>query len=154
MTWLRRLAVAAAVAVTTLVVGSVAGLDPEPLRVLLLALLLVTGVGLVIEALPRSEATWYPPPARAPLGQGRDLLTAAHLRSLEDHQRSRHPDAALRERLGRLTDQVLRTRHGVAVDSPEGRALLGPDLDAVLHGPVVRLTTRRATEVLRQIEEL
>lgn len=154
MTWLRRLLVAAAVVATTLAVGSFTGLEPEPLRVLLLGLLLVAGVGLVAEGLPRSTVLWNPAPTRPPVAQGRDPLTQAHLHALEDHQRSRRPDAALRDRLARLADEVLRTRHGVTATSPEGRALLGPDLDAVLHGPVVRLTTRRTSEVLRQIEEL
>lgn len=150
----RRLVVGAVVALAAFVVTAVAGLEPDGVRVALLGVLLATGLGLVLDAVPRSGVLWYPVPTHPPLNRGSDQVTQTHLRRLEDHQLSRHPDAVVRDRLAVLADQVLQVRHAVGARSEEGRTRLGPDLDEVLHGPVVRLNPRRIDQVLRQIEEL
>ncbi|WP_148613972.1 hypothetical protein [Nocardioides rubriscoriae] len=152
--WIRRLVAAAVVAGVAVVVTGALDYDPEPVRLVLLVLLLVAGTGLLLDGLPRTGVTWYPTPLHPPVNAGRDEVTQAHVRLLEDHQRARHPDALLRERLTALADQVLTVRHGVPSHSERGRALLGADVVAVLHGPVARLGPRRIDQVLRRIEEL
>ena len=152
--WLRRAGVAAVVAVLTYVTARLLELDPEPVRVVLLALLLVAGVGLVGDALPRTSQPWYDAPTHPPLHRGRDQLTQTYVRLLEDHQASRHPDPAVRDRLAMLADQVLVARHGVHVHTERARELLGPEATAVLQGPVVRLGPRRLERLMQQIEEL
>ncbi|MDO9456153.1 hypothetical protein [Nocardioides sp.] len=138
------------------VVGTAAalGLEPEPVRVVLLVLLVVAGARLLVESVSRVAVLWYPVPVHPPVGEGRDQVTQSHLRLLENHQTSRRPDAAVRDRLAVLADQVLTVRHGVHAHSERGRELLGAELVEVLHGPVVRLNPRRIDRVLRQIEEL
>lgn len=149
----RGLAVVAAAAVVV-VATRLLGLDPEPVRVVLLVFLLTAGGALGLVALRRRPAVWAADPVHPPLTAGRDAALQSHLRLLESHQTTRRPDAAVRDRLAGLADRALIARHGVRAGSAEGRALLGPELDEVLHGPVVRLTPRRLDQVLRQIEEL
>lgn len=151
---LRRLVAAVLVAAVTLVATTQLDLEPEPVRVVLLCLLVVAVAGLAVDGLPRSVVIWYPVPTHPPISEGRDEATQSHLRSLENHQLSRHPDAALRDRLAVLAEQVLFVRHGVHVHTEQGRELLGPELVALLQGPVVRLNPRRAAQVLTLIEEL
>lgn len=151
---LRRLLVAAALAVVTVSAAALFELDPEPVRVALLVLLAVATAGLLVDALPRTLVLWYPVPTHPPVTEGRDQVTQSHLRLLEDHQLSRHPDAALRDRLTTLTEQVLFVRHGVHLHSEPGRALLGPELLEALQGPVVRINPRRIAHLLTLIEEL
>ena len=152
--WVRRGAVALAVGAGVLLGASVLGYEPDPLRVLLLCVVVVASAAVLIDAVPRSTVVWYPVPTHPSITRGRDSATQAHLRHLENHQATRHPDDTLQRRLLALTDRVLRVRHGVGVDSTEGRALLGPDLREVLEGRVVRLSPRRIDQVLRHIEEL
>ncbi len=152
--WVRRLVASALAAALVVVVANALDYDPEPVRVVLLCLVLAAGVGLLLDGLPGREPEWYPTPTHPPVHAGRDALTQAHVRLLEDHQRSRHPDALLRERLTALAEVALLARHGVGVHSERGRALLGPELVEVVHGPVVRLPPRRIDRLLRQIEDL
>jgi len=152
--WLRRLLTAGAVGALVVAATRVFDLDPEPVRVVLLCLLLVALAGLLSDGLPRTSVLWYAVPIRPPVAEGRDQVTQAHLRLLENHQLSRRPDAAVRDRLAHLADQVLLARHGVPLRSEQGRALLGSEVLAVLEGPVVRLPPRRIERVLRHLEEL
>lgn len=152
--WVRRLVASALAATLIVVVADALEYDPEPVRVALLCLVLVAGLGLLLDGLPGGDPDWYPAPTHPPVHAGRDTLTQSHVRLLEDHQRSRHPDALLRERLLVLAERALLARHGVGARSERGRELLGPELVEVLHGPVVRLHPRRIDTLLRQIEDL
>ncbi|QCW50305.1 hypothetical protein FE634_07610 [Nocardioides dongxiaopingii] len=152
--WARRAGGVLAGVVAVLVATQVLGFEPHPLRVALLGAVLGAGAGLLLDAVPQTPFAWTTPAPAAAVTRDRDAVTQAHLRRLENHQSARTPDAAVRDRLREVADRVLRARHGVRVDSEAGRALLGPDLRAVLDGPVVRMKPRRIDEVLRMIEEL
>jgi hypothetical protein len=153
--WARRVAIGLAVGVGVVLVAAVLDEDPEPVRVLLLSVVVVLVVGVLSDSLTRSTARWYPESSHhLTVTRGRDPVTQAHLRVLENHQSTRHPDELLQQRLRMLADRVLQNRYGVAADSPRGRELMGPDLDEVVHGRVVRLSPRRTDHLLRQIEEL
>lgn len=152
--WAVRLALALALGAGVVVGTSALDLEPEPVRVVLLVVLATLGAGVLLDATPRAAVAWYPASTHPPLTRGRDGTTASHLRHLENHQATRHPDGALRDRLRDVADGVLQVRHGVRADSDRGRALLGPELCEVLEGRVVRLSPRRIDQVLRMIEEL
>ena len=73
---------------------------------------------------------------------------------LEAHLSARSDDAALRDRLGALTDQVLRQRHGIRLDDPRASELLGPDVADVLAGSPRRLGLAEIDRCLTRIEDL
>ncbi|WP_134764524.1 hypothetical protein [Nocardioides sp. 1609] len=152
--WTRRAWFVLGAVAVVLVSAQALGFEPHPLRVALLGVVLGAGAGLLLDAFPHSTLVWATRPQAVTVPRDRDAVTQAHLRRLENHQSARTPDAAVRDRLRDVADRVLRARHDVRVDSQAGRALLGPDLCAVLDGPVVRMKPRRIDEVLRMIEEL
>lgn len=152
--WGRPAAIAVGVGVVAVIGARLVDLEPDPLRVFLVALLCAALAGLVVGGLQRTGVRWDVVTVPADVHSGRDARLRAHLRVIEDHQRTRQPDALLRDRLAALADEVLTVRHGVRASSPEGRALLGPEAVEVLRGPVTRLTHRRIDQVLRSIEEL
>lgn len=137
------------VAVTALV-----GLEPRPAAVVLLVALAVVGLGLVADRLEDPAVTWFPVPISPPLAHGRDPATMAYARRIENHLSVETPGADLRDRLAVLADEVLRDRHGVVLASPEGARLLGPDVTALLTGPVRRFSLPTIDQCLRTIEEL
>ena len=132
----------------------VAGAGPEPLRVALLVAMCVGVLGLVLDALSDPAPAWDLEPERPSAREGGDARLAAYVGMIEAHLASRTDDHALRERLRVLADQVLDQRHGVRRDDPRAAGLLGPELTAVLTGPVRRLSPADIDRCLTRIEEL
>lgn len=152
--WGWRAAWAGVLAVVAVVGASAVELDPEPVRVTLLVLVVVAVAGLLLDAVAREAPVWATAPLHQPLGTGHDRATQAYLRLLESHRTARHPDGAVRDRLRALAGQALLARHGVRLEDPEAATLLDPQLRAVLAGPPSRLSPRRLDHLLRTIEEL
>lgn len=152
--WVRRAAGGAAAFVALEVVLRIAETGPDTLR---LALLVATGVGvlgLALDALSDPAPAWDMEPERVSARDGGDQRLSLYAGLIEAHLAVRTPDPALRERLGSLADQALRQRHGVRRDDPRAADLLGPELVAVLTGPVRRLSPADIDRSLTRIEEL
>jgi hypothetical protein len=152
--WWRR-AAAGVIVFAGLEVGlGLAEVGPDPVR---LALLVATGVavlGLALDALSDPAPTWELPLERPSLRDGGDPRLSLYVNLIEAHLAARADDAALRDRLRSLADQVLRQRHGVRREDPRAAELLGPELTAVLSGPVRRLSPADIDHCLTRIEEL
>jgi hypothetical protein len=128
--------------------------DPDPVRLALVVGLLVCAGALMVDSATVVAAAWPVHPAPT-TGLGRaDPRTATYIRLIEGHLTSREPDAALRDRLRKLTDQVLRVRTDLELADPRADEVLGPDLVAVLRGPPRRLRAEEINRCLRRIEEL
>lgn len=152
--WVRRAAGGAAAFVALEVVLRIAETGPDTLR---LALLVATGVGvlgLALDALSDAAPAWDMEPERVSARDGGDPRLSLYAGLIEAHLAARAPDPALRERLASLADQALRQRHGVRRDDPRAAELLGPELTAVLSGPVRRLSPSDVDRSLSRIEEL
>ncbi|WP_395656067.1 hypothetical protein [Nocardioides sp.] len=152
--WWRR-AAAGVVAFTVLeVVLVLADAGPDALRLALLVATCVGVLGLVLDALSDPAPSWRveveKPSARTP----GDPRLGRYVNLLEAHLSARADDAALRDRLRSLADQVLRQRHGLRRDDPRAVALLGPEVTAVLEGPPRRLAPAEIDHCLTTIEEL
>jgi hypothetical protein len=85
---------------------------------------------------------------------GADPGLATYRRILEDHLSAREPSPVLRDRLAALATQRLSRHHGLALGDPGSQERLGPDLTAVLSGPVRRLTPAELDTFLHRIEDL
>ena len=152
--WVRRVALTAAVATGVVAGATLLKFEPEPVRVVLLTVLALAGAWAVAAAQSRDAVIWYAAPTHPPVTRGRDRTTQTHLRHLEDHQASRHPDPVVRDTIAALADRMLQLRHDVRLHSERGRELLGPTVCQVVDGPVVRLSPRHIDTCLRTIEEL
>lgn len=157
----RRTAVVVGVGVGLYVVTQLLDFDPDPIAVLLATALAFGVLSLLTQAVNPFASAWYPPRGADPLTRGRDGATFADLRLLESHQTARHPDGHLRRRLALLADRALRSKHGVGLGTDEGRALLGPDVAALLDDTdsnanirARRISPRDVDLCLRTIEEL
>ena len=150
-----RLLAAIGVGVGVVLATAVAGLEPDPRVVLLLAAAGGVSLGLLNDASSQvGGVRWFPAPVHPSLTRGRDAVTLSHARQIENHVTSRRPDDEVRERLATLADQVLRTRHGVSLSSPQGERLLGREVSKLLTGRVRRLSLGTIEQCLRTIEEL
>jgi hypothetical protein len=152
--WVRRAGAGALLFVALEVLLRLAGAGPEPLRVALLVAMCVGVLGLVLDALSDPAPAWDLEPERPSVREGSDARLGLYVGLIEAHLAARTDDAALRERLRTLTDQVLTQRHGVRRDDPRAADLLGPELVAVLTGPVRRLSPADIDRCLTRIEEL
>jgi hypothetical protein len=128
--------------------------EPDFLRLALLVGLGVALVGLVLDSLPEVAPLWEVHAVRPATPSGQDHRTSLNLRIIEGHLTGRTPDAALRDRLAALADQVLRVRHDVGRDDPSAADLLGPELHRVLTEPPRRLSRAEIERCVRRIEEL
>jgi hypothetical protein len=153
-TWRRRL-LGGVVAYAALEAGlELAQADPDPVR---LALLVASGVallGLLHDALDGGAASWDVEVDVPSLRERGDPRLRQYLGLIEAHLAARSPDPALRDRLRRLTTQVLAQRHAVDRDDPRAAELTGPDLSALIDGPPRRLSPAEIDRCLTQIEEL
>lgn len=152
--WWRRAGAGLVVFVALEVGLGLAEVGPDPVR---LALLVATGVavlGLALDALSDPAPSWDMEVERPSVRDGGDPRLSLYVNLLEAHLAARSDDAALRDRLGSLADQVLRQRHGVRREDPRAADLLGPELTAVLTGPVRRLSPADVDRCLTRIEEL
>ena len=152
--WLLR-AVAGVVTFAVLeVVLVLADFDPDAVRLALLVATCIGVLGLVLDTLSESGPRWTVEVEHPSAREGGDARLSLYVNLLEAHLSARTDDSALRDRLGTLTDQVLRQRHGLQRDDPLAEALIGPELGAVISGPVRRLSPADIDRCLTRIEEL
>lgn len=151
---MRRAAATVLLFVVLEVLLRIAGTGPEPLRVALLVAMCVGVLGLTLDALSDPAPAWDLEPERPAARGGADARLGVYVGMIDAHLASRTDDSALRERLRVLADQVLDQRHGVRRDDPRAAELLGPELTAVLTGPVRRLSRADIDRCLTRIEEL
>ena len=137
-------------------------LEPHPGRLALWTLLLGASSILVLDTVSEPPRRWHAGGGAGPGHDGRDRhdwrghddRTAAYLRLLAVHLAARRPDDVLARRLAGLTEQTLRSRHGVGLDAPEAPALLGPDLVRLLAAPPPRMDHHDVAHWLERIEDL
>jgi hypothetical protein len=136
------------------VVGSrVLDIEVDAPRLSLLAVLLVAAWWLLFDQLATPTPRWVSPP-RASVPRGQDLRTQRYLSVIENHLVAGTPDRSLASQLLRVADGILKARHGESVHTPEGEALLGPDVAALLHQPQRRLTKSEIERCVHRIENL
>lgn len=143
--WWRRLAAGVVVFVVLEVVLSLAKAGPDAVRLALLVATCVAVLALVLDALSDGGPSWSVEVERPSVREGGDPRLARYVNLIEAHLSARSDDSALRDRLATLTGQVLRQHPDAVVD---------PELDAVLHGPVRRLSPAEIDRCLTRIEEL
>lgn len=136
------------------VVLVLADTGPDAVRLALLVATCVGVLGLVLDTLSEGGPSWVVEVERPSVREGGDPRLARYVNLLEGHLSARSDDSALRDRLAALTDQVLRQRYAVHRGDPGADALVGPDLAAVLDGPVRRLSPADIDRCLTRIEEL
>ena len=152
--WWRR-GVAAAVAYVVLeVLLTVLDLDPDPLRLALLVGTYTALLGLVVDAVAGDEPIWTIESELPAARSGGDPRLGRYVGLLESHLSAKGEDRVLRERLGALTDQVLRQRHGFGHEDPRAEELLGPELAELVNGPPRRIAPAQLDRCLTRIEEL
>ena len=127
---------------------------PDAVRLALLVATCVAVLGLVLDTLSDPGPSWAVEVERPSVRDGGDPRLARYVNLLEAHRSARSDDAALRDRLATLTDQVLRQRYALRRDDPHALELVGPELAAVLTGPVRRLELAEVDHCLTRIEEL
>ena len=152
--WLRRAGAALLAFVVLEVVLGLAEVGPDPLRLALLVATTVAVLGLALDALSDPPPAWDVEVERPSVRDGGDPRLGLYVNLIEAHLAARTDDAALRDRLRTLADQVLRQRHGVRREDPRAAELLGPELTTVLTGPVRRLSPADVDRCLTRIEEL
>jgi hypothetical protein len=152
--WWRRAGAGVLTFVVLEVVLVLADTGPDAVRLALLVATCVGVLGLVLDTLSEGGPSWTVEVERPSVREGGDPRLARYVNLIEAHLTARSADGALRDRLATLTDQVLRQRYGVHRADPRGEALVGPDLAAVLDGPVRRLSPADIDRCLTRIEEL
>jgi hypothetical protein len=152
--WWRRAGAGLVVFVGLEVGLGIAGTGPDPIRLALLVATTVGVLGLALDALSDPAPSWDLPNERPSVRDGGDPRLGLYVNLIDAHLAARADDAALRDRLGTLADQVLRQRHGVRREDPRAAGLLGAELTAVLSGPVRRLSPADIDRCLTRIEEL
>lgn len=126
----------------------------DDLRLALVVALVVAAVAVLVDASVVAPAVWGVRVERESGLARLDPRTASYLRSLEGHLSAREPDGGLQGRLRGLTDQTLRTHHGLGVDDPRAEPLLGPELARVLSEPPRRLRLEEIERCVARIEQL
>ena len=151
---LRRVGGAAALFVALYVPMRWADFEPHALPLALIVLVGVAGLGMVVDGLGSLGPSWAVAMVRPAVPPGQDQRFALYLRSVEHHLTADAPDPTLRDRLAVLAALRLEQRHGVTGPGPRRDDLLGPELVAVLDGPVRRLGKNELTRCIQRIEEL
>jgi hypothetical protein len=152
--WWRRAAAGAALFAALETGLALAGAGPDPVRLALLVTAGVAVLGLALDALSDPAPAWDMEVERPSTRAGGDQRLGLYVNLIEAHLAARSDDASVRDRLGALADQVLRQRHGVPRGDARAAELLGPELTAVLTGPVRRLSPADIDRCLTRIEEL
>jgi hypothetical protein len=152
--WWRRLAAGVLLFGVLDVVLVLADTGPDAGRLALVVVTCVAALGVVLDALSESSPSWNVEVVHASAGRGGDPRLTRYVDLIEAHLSARSDDTALRDRLGALTDQVLRQRYGIECHDPRAEALIGPELDAVISGPARRLSPSDIDRCLTRIEEL
>ena len=150
----RRVAAAVALFAVLYVAFLLLDFEPHPLPLLLLVLMGVAATGLVVDGLGAEGQSWRVDMAHPATPPGQDPRFSLYLRTVEGHLTAATPDGTLRDRLAALAALRLEQRHGVAGPGPRRDELLGPDLTAVIDGPVRRLGRAELTRCVQRIEEL
>ncbi len=149
-----RVAAASVLFAVLYVVLDLAHFEPRALPLLLLVVVGVAALGLVVDGLDAEGPGWTVDMVRWAAPPGQDHRMAMYLRTIEGHLTAATPDATLRDRLAALAALRLEQRHGVVGPGARRDALLGPDVTAVLDGPVHRLSRAEITRCVQRIEEL
>ncbi|MDQ4055269.1 MAG: hypothetical protein M3237_21585 [Actinomycetota bacterium] len=152
--WWWRAAVAALLGVAGVVAGDLFGLDPHPGRTLLVVVLLVALSGLLADSIVDPPPEWRPEHPVREDWRGHDPRTGFYVRMLESHLTARSGDPVVRDRLVRLAEQTLRTRHGVAPGTAEAGPRLGPELASLAAQPPSRMTREELDRIIGRIERL
>lgn len=129
-------------------------IELDAARVALMVVLLVTAWWLLFDQLAPPAPRWAAGVARPVVPRGQDLRTQRYLSVIENHLVAGHPDRSLATRLLLVADGTLRARHGESVHTPEGEAMLGADIVALLHEPAHRLTKSEIERCVQRIENL
>jgi hypothetical protein len=152
--WWLRLVVLVASATVTLWGGEQLGMDPDPVRVVLITAAVVVLVGLLLDVAPPPAPGWRLEQGHVADFHRRDPRTAANLRILEHHLAVSHPDAGLRDRLAELAERVLLVRHGEHPETATAYRLMGPELTRVVNEPPRKLRREEIERCVKRIEEL
>lgn len=152
--WWVRLVVLVASAATVLLLGERFGAEPDPVGVVLVSAAVVVLTGLLIDVSPPLAPEWRLEESHLASHHRRDPRTAANLRILEHHLSMPRADAALRDRLAELTEQVLLVRHGEHPETARAYRLMGPELTRVVNDPPHRLQLDEIERCVRRIEEM
>ena len=152
--WWWRAAIAAAIGAASVVAGDLFGLDPHPGRTLLVVALVVALSGLLVDSVVDQPPEWHPEHPSREDWRGHDPRTGFYVRMLESHLTARSGDPVVRDRLGRLAEQTVRTRHGIAPGTPEAAGRLGPELTSLAAEPPLRLTREELDHIIGRIERL
>jgi hypothetical protein len=152
--WWWRAAVAVVIGVAGVAAGDALGLDPHPGRTLLVVALVVALAGLLSDSVVDPPPEWHPGHPGREDWRGHDQRTGFYVRMLESHLTSRSVDAVVRDRLTRLAEQTLRTRHGVGPGTQEATERMGPDLVRLAAEPAHRMTREELDRWIGRIERL
>ena len=152
--WWWRAAVAVVLGVACVVAGDLFGLDPHPGRTLLVVFLLVALAGLLADSIVDPPPDWHPEHPVREDWRGHDQRTGFYVRMLESHLTARSGDPVVRDRLVRLAEQTLRTRHGLAPGTSEADVRLGPELAHLAAQPPRRMTREELDHIIGRIERL
>lgn len=152
--WTGRVLVSVVGLVVLYVVLSVLSFEPDLAGLLLMGAVVAASVWLVLDAIADLRPSWSLAAPTATSSLELDSRLAACIRLVEDHRTAATPDGALRDRLVALAEARLRERHGLAIDTHEGRALLGTELMSVIETPARRLGAGEIDRLVRRIEEL
>lgn len=152
--WTRRLLLGAVAAVAVFLIARWADFGPAPIPSMLIVLGLVMLTLSLLELTRATAASWdleTSHPVRPP---GSDARHDLWVRTLEGHLTARQPGEELRSRLSALAADRLHRHHGLTPADPEAAALLGPDLERVLNGPVRRLRPDEIDDCVERIARL
>ncbi len=152
--WWVRLAVLVASAATVLWLGERFGSEPDPVGVVLVSAAVVVLTGLLLDAAPPPAPEWHIEEPHLGGHHRRDPRTAANLRILEHHVAMPRTDAALRDRLAELTEQVLLVRHGEHPETARAYQLMGPELTRLVNDPPRKLDRDEIERCVHRIETL
>jgi hypothetical protein len=152
--WWRWLAATAVLFGAAWVLLTVLDTGPRPGRLLLLVALVTAALALVNVGLVSDGPDWSVQTAAPLAPAGQDTRLGMYTRVISGHLDARLPDSALRDRLAELADLRLHQRHGSGLHDPSAETLLGADVNAVLTGPVRRLSRDEIERCVRRIEEL
>ena len=152
--WWGRAAVGVVVFAVLEVLLTLAYAGPDAVRLALLVATCVGVLGLVLDTMSDAGPTWTVEVEQPSARGGGDPRLSRYVNLIEAHLSARSDDSDLRDRLATLTDQVLRQRYAVRRDDPGAASLIGPELDAIISGPVRRLSPADIDRCLTRIEEL
>lgn len=152
--WWWRTAAAVGTGSVIVVAGDQFGLDPDPGRTLLFVALVVAVAGLLSDSVVDPPPEWRPEHPGLEDWRGHDPRTAVYVRMLEIHLAARLSDPLVRDRLVRLAEQTVRTRHGVTPGTAEAIDRMGPELAGLAMQPPHRMTREELDRWITGIERL